>query len=126
VKQRPPHRSPQPVLARPLSELLDLLAEHRKLGGEPLAQNRPDDTEVVHEELTASGEALELLTAADPGQLVLVPAQQEETAKIPAVRLKSNRLEAFDLTGLLQPREILESLAEHLQSLPLAAPPRTQ
>src|SRR5262249_62435647 len=67
---------------------------------------------------------LELVAGANACQLVLVSAEEDEAAKFPAVRLQEDRLEAFDLALLLQAGVVLENLAETLDRLLFAGPPR--
>ena len=49
------------------------------------------------------------------------PRRRKKLSEFPAVRLEKNRLEAFDLALLLQPRVIFENLVEYLDGLPLTA-----
>src|SRR5215469_4117177 len=104
---------------RPLCQLFHLRGEHRHLGHEPLAQEGADDPEVLYDEIGPRRDPLELFAAANARQLLLVAAQQEEPAKLPAVWLEQNRLEALDLTLRLQPGVVLESFVEDLDRLSL-------
>jgi len=79
---------------------------------------------VFRDELGPRGQPLELFTAANAREFVLVAAEQEKPAKFPAVRLEENRLEALDFTGLLKPRIILECFVEDLDGLSLTASDR--
>jgi hypothetical protein len=102
---------------RLLRKFFYLLAVHCHLGHEPIAQGRAHDPEVLDDEISSHGPPLELLAAANARELVLVTAQQEKATEFPAVRFEDNRLEALDLTFLLQPGIVLESFVEHLDGL---------
>jgi hypothetical protein len=100
---------------RLLRKVFHLLAIHCHLGHEPIAQGRAHDPEVPDDEISSHGPPLELLAAANARELVLVTAQQEKATEFSAVRLEDNRLEALDLTFLLQPGIVLERFVEHLE-----------
>src|SRR6185312_220974 len=106
---------------RLLRKFFHLLAVHCHLGHEPITQGRADDPEVLDDEISSHGPPLELLAAAKARELVLVTAQQEKAPELPAVRLEDNRLEALDLTFLLEPGIVLERFVEHLDGLSLTA-----
>ena len=106
---------------RLLCKFFHLFAVHCHLGHEPIAKGRAHDPEVLDDEISSHGPPLELLAAAKARELVLVAAQQEKATKFPAVRLEDNRLEALDLTFLLEPGIVLERFVEHLDGLSLTA-----
>ena len=54
-------------------------------------------------------------------RFVLVTAHQEKAPELSAVRLEDNRLEALDLTFLLQPGIVFESFVERFDSLSFTA-----
>jgi protein-S-isoprenylcysteine O-methyltransferase Ste14 len=110
-----------PFIFLPLGKFFHLRAEDRHLGQEPTTQGYVDNPEVLDDELASHGQPLELLAAANARELVLVTAQQEEAIQFPSVRLEESRLEALDLTLLLQTGVILEGFVEHLDGLSLAA-----
>src|SRR5690349_5044950 len=106
---------------RLLRKFFHLLAVHGHLRHEPIPQGRAHDPEVLDDQISSHGPPLELLAASKARELILVATQQEKAPELPAVRLEDNRLEALDLTFLLQPGIVLESFVEHLDGLSLTA-----
>jgi hypothetical protein len=102
--------------------LLQLFGVERHQGRDLPAERRAHHADVLNREQASRDVPLELVAGANACQLVLVSAEEDEAAEFPAVRLKEDRLEAFDLALLLEARVVLEDLVEPLDRLSFAAP----
>src|SRR4051812_29990374 len=74
--------------------------------------------------LAARGQAQEVLLDAQLRQSSAIALDQQESSQVAPVRFELNRLEALDLSRLLQAAEELQRLLEHLQRQLLAAADR--
>src|ERR671919_1709113 len=121
ASRRPSLASRRAIITLGARNCADLLHVVRHLALEPLVHVRADDADRIDAERCTDRELRELVAHAQLGQLLGVPANEEEPAEVASVRLEEDRLEALDLAFLLQTGVPPDRLVEELDRLILPA-----
>src|SRR5919106_3105198 len=120
ASRRPSLASRRAIITLGARNCADLLHVVRHLALEPLVHVGADDADRVDAERGTDRELRELVAHAQLGQLLGVPANEEEPAEVTAVRLEEDGLEALDLAFLLQAGVPPDRLVEELDGLALS------
>ena len=99
------------VDGRPIGNLCsaqrgDLAGELRETGLEAGSDGRVDDAEVIDDQVGPQAGALKFVGGLECVEFGAFAPNEDETGEVATVSAQDDRLEAFDSTGLLEPRVV--------------------